>query len=707
MFRIHAAVAGRCVYKVRGLVLVDGDGGGGGGGDAVADQEGVDGGVFAAEVAVEACGMTGASALEDVVAEGVGGSAVEDTVFLEVGESVGVEHFGPFIGVIAGGIASGEDVAEGGAGHRSFDGFEDLDGFHGLALELHGVGHGSGGGVPCHVEVAETELTHAGVAGAELRGLHKFLDELVGEFLTGLIVAGEGVEKLALGEVVLVELRGEFDEVAVDGGTRKRSVLALRQQSVEGVAEFMEESLDLIGCEQRGGVGRGLGEVHHDGYLRTVVDALGGDALVLEAGHPGAGALGVAREEVGVDHADKLPLVVGNVEGLHVGMVYLDVVVAGELQSVKLGGEAEHTGNHVVELEVGTQLLLVVAVGGIFELVGVVAVVPRIDFHRFALGFGGKFGQFGHLALESGLIGVAELVEKLVDVFGRLGHGALERVLGVVLRAEQLGNLEAHGGYAAHILYVGVFALGIAARVEAVEALAQVGTVGILHEGHIGRLGEREEKLTLAAFGLGKLCSLIDNPLGKSGEVVGGEPYLVGVQLLEYILTENGGKLRELGAELAVSIAVGTFEVGAGECEGVVGLLEEHSVLRIEIEAVALLVNGLHALPERSVERNGGTVVAELGRYAHGDFHHLVVGVGRQKGIEHVEHAVEVGTGALESHDSVLESRFLGIIGDFLDFGLREGDATVDGRLVGGVGEAGEWRCLMHGGKRLLQRILC
>ena len=158
------------------LVLVDGDRGGGGIGDAVAGQEGVDGGVFAAEVAVEACGMTGASALEDVVAEGIGGGAVEDPISLEVGKSVGVEHLGPFIGVITGGIASGEDVAEGGAGHRAFHGFKDLDGFHSLALELDGVGHGSGGGVPSHVEVAETELTHAGVAGAELRGLHEFLD---------------------------------------------------------------------------------------------------------------------------------------------------------------------------------------------------------------------------------------------------------------------------------------------------------------------------------------------------------------------------------------------------------------------------------------------------------------------------------------------------------------------------------------------------
>ena len=151
------------------------------------------------------------------------------------------------------------------------------------------------------------------------------------------------------------------------------------------MAELMKEGLDLVRGEQRGGIGRRLGEVHHDGNLRTVVDAIGGDALVLEAGHPGAGALGVAREKVGIDHADELPLVVGNVEGLHVGMVDLDVVVAGELQAIELGGEAEHTGNHVVELEVGAQLLLVVAVGGIFELVGVVAVVPRIDFHGFAL----------------------------------------------------------------------------------------------------------------------------------------------------------------------------------------------------------------------------------------------------------------------------------------------------------------------------------
>ena len=410
----------------RRLVFAEGDGGGGGSLDAVADEEGVDGGVFTSEVAVEVGGVACASALEDGGAEAVGGGTVEDAVLLKFGECVGVEHFSPLVGVVAGGIASGEDVAEGGAGDAAVDGREDFDTLHGLTLEGDGIADGLGDGMPCHVEIAEAELTHAGVAGAELGGADDLVYEILRDRFAGLVVLGEGVEKLFLGEIILIELRGELYKVAVDGCAGERGVVAACEQTVEGVAELVEEGLNLVGGEERGAVGGGLGEVHHDAHLGTLVDTLGVDALVAESGHPCSGALAVAGEEVGVDHADEVALVVGDVEGFYVGMIYLDRVVAGELQAVELGGEAEDAVDHVVKLEIGAELLLVVAVAGVFELVGVVAVVPGADGDRLALGLGGEGGEFVHLLLKGGLIGLAELVEEFVDVRGVLGHGALQ-----------------------------------------------------------------------------------------------------------------------------------------------------------------------------------------------------------------------------------------------------------------------------------------
>ena len=190
--------------------------GGGGGEDAVADQEGIDCRILAAEALVKDGGVLCAAALEDVGAEGVGRRTVEDAVLFEFGESVGVKHLGPFVGVVSGGVSPGEDVAELGRMHRSFNIGEDAHLLDCGALEGRGVVDRGGDGVPCHVGVSESELAHAGVGGSELRGFHDFLNKVGGNFLAGLVVLGEGVEELLLSQVVFVELRGEFHEVAVD-----------------------------------------------------------------------------------------------------------------------------------------------------------------------------------------------------------------------------------------------------------------------------------------------------------------------------------------------------------------------------------------------------------------------------------------------------------------------------------------------------------
>ena len=93
--------------------------------------------------------------------------------------------------------------------------------FKSLGLESLGVAYRLGDSVPGHVEVSEAKLAHAGVRGAVLHGAHEAVNEFLGYRLAGLVMAGEAVEKLFFGEVVLVELRRKFHEVAVYRGARK------------------------------------------------------------------------------------------------------------------------------------------------------------------------------------------------------------------------------------------------------------------------------------------------------------------------------------------------------------------------------------------------------------------------------------------------------------------------------------------------------
>ena len=278
---------------------------------------------------------------------------------------------------------------------------------------------------------------------------------------------------------------------------------------------------------------------------------------------------------------------------------------------------------------------------------------------------------------------------------------------GVVGRAEEFGDLKAQLGDALHIVDVGVLALGVAAGVEAVKLLAEVGALGVFHEGHVGRLREGEEKFALAALGLGHLCGFVDDPLGETGEVVGGEPDLVGGHLLEHILPEGVGERRQLGAEAAVGLAVLTLEVGALQGEAIVGLLEERLLLGCELEVGAVVVYRLHALPEGVVEGDRCGEVAELGADAVGDLEHLVVGIGRKEREEDVEHAVEVLAVALEGHDGILECGRLGIGSYGVDPLEGEADAAVDSRLILSVGDFAERSSAVNGVEIALEHILC
>ena len=170
-------------------------------------------------------------------------------------------------------------------------------------------------------------------------------------------------------------------------------------------------------------------------------------------------------------------------------------------------------------------------------------------------------------------------------------------MLGVSLGSEEVGYFQAKFGNALDVFHVGELTLGVAAGIEAVEALAEVGALAVFHERHIGRLREGEEELSLAPFLLGELGGFGHYAFGKPREVVGCEPYLIGVQFFEHVLPELGGQFRQFRAEFAVLLAVGSLEIGAGEREAVVGLLQEGLLLGGELQGVASVVNSFDALP--------------------------------------------------------------------------------------------------------------
>src|SRR4051812_28157247 len=101
------------------------------------------------------------------------------------------------------------------------------------------------------IDEAESKLPHLRVRGAKsFRALH-FLEEIVGNRLSRLIMPREHVERLAFPAPVFHDLRRKFDEIPSDARPRETANLHAAEQVMQQVAEFVEDRLDLAMRKQR------------------------------------------------------------------------------------------------------------------------------------------------------------------------------------------------------------------------------------------------------------------------------------------------------------------------------------------------------------------------------------------------------------------------------------------------------------------------
>ena len=242
---------------------------------------------------------------------------------------------------------------------------------------------------------------------------------------------------------VLIELRGELDEVARGRSSGEAGVLGVGEHAVQGVSELVEHGANVVGGEQRGLARRRLGEV-----ADVDDDRLGAHQLRLldEVVHPGAALLVVALEVVDVEQGEGAAVGVEDLEDAHVGVVDRKVLALLEGNAVELGGGVEDAVfEHVVHLEVGLDLLFVEIVFGFAHLLGIDFPVKRLELESALLlvdDFLNVFGFDGSTGGRSGDDGVHELQGR----FRRSRHLVVDLPCGKVGIAEQLGLLGAKLG---------------------------------------------------------------------------------------------------------------------------------------------------------------------------------------------------------------------------------------------------------------------
>ena len=139
----------------------------------------------------------GTAFFQDIFPERFGGSLVVNTLLFENRESICIQHFRPFIAVVAGSITSSEDMAETGRKTAAVYGRKGFGRSHCLIFEcLDRTVDRRGDRMPGHVDQAETQLAVVLVTTLEVGCFVDLSDIFLGNFLSGLVMYGPGIQPL-------------------------------------------------------------------------------------------------------------------------------------------------------------------------------------------------------------------------------------------------------------------------------------------------------------------------------------------------------------------------------------------------------------------------------------------------------------------------------------------------------------------------------
>mmetsp|Transcript_14116 Transcript_14116/g.41426 ORF Transcript_14116/g.41426 Transcript_14116/m.41426 type:complete len:576 (-) Transcript_14116:454-2181(-) len=366
---------------------------------------------------------------------------VVEAGLLEGGESVGGEHLGPLVRVVARAVPAREDVAkraeEAVVGQRR----QDRVALGELVLELERrlLAARVVRVVEAHVERSKHELADHAHARLERPLLTELAEEIPRQRLARFIVLRHAriVHGRRIIAPVLHELRRQLDGVPLDAGDAgRRRVRHLGQHVLQPVTRLVEERRDFVeGHERRLAVHRRRAvarQVRH----RLAVEHLG--PADTDA-HPRAAAL-VLWPRVRVEEEGREVLTARLVEHLEeadIRVPHLRLAVgADNLDAVQPPAEPEQAVEDVVQRKVRPQLLLLEAKGVLREALRPEGDVPQRERRAVEAVCGCKLGQLLQLLLRGGEgLGEKHLCE-VVDGLDRRRHLALDAHLGVAAEAE-------------------------------------------------------------------------------------------------------------------------------------------------------------------------------------------------------------------------------------------------------------------------------
>ena len=449
------------------------------------------------------------------------------------------------------------------------------------------------------------------------------------------------------------------------------------------MSELVQEGLHLAQCEQgRFVVGR-FREVHHHAHVWSDVHPLLRDPLSLVFGHPCSTLFALAGVEVGIEHGEIASVAVEHLIRLHVGVVDGNILVLLEGDAIEFVGESEHAADHLVQFKIGSQHLGIDIVFLQFQLVRVVAHVPR-HHHKPA-----SLHLFGHLLHGlplfhgHGFVGDDQVVEQPVHVPCVAGHAVFHHIVGIASESQQLCNLapEVDEPFA-DVDVVGIVVVGADGVFGHIHLFSQLPSVRVGHEGRIAGEIEREHPSLLSRLPCG-LCGCFDGGVGQSGQVFPvGEMQLEVLVLLEQVLRElqreHAGLLREFSQFLLVLV------VEQGSASGEPFKLHLQQPLFLLGEIAVMVVYIFDFLKEPFVQPYVVGVLGQDGLHLLCQGVHLVVGLGAEQVEEDGRHTreqvvVPLGLVVLVHHDGIVKGGSVGIVHNPVNLLVLASDAFHEG----------------------------
>ena len=438
---------------------------------------------------------------------------------------------------------------------------------------------------------------------------------------------------------------------------------------MQPVPEFMEKRGSFIGTQQGGFACRRLGKIANDGHNRHHLVSVLVIRLGTIASAPRTATLAGTGEEVEIQDAQRLSVLVDTLEHLCFGMRFRHVFQRTEGDAIQAFCHIESPFAHVVQLQIRTDFVFVHIIFVLFRFLEIITPVPAFGFEVLAFTFDFRL-DVRQFLVRFGKGRRPKLVEQVVDVLFVLCHPVFQCHRSIIFIPHQLGFLQA-GGYqlAHHFLVVGIVPVVSPVDVCLVDALAQVAVVGILQERHHAGILQGKHPLAFLSHTLGGFGGLGYQTGRQTAQVfLVRNDQLEGIGLLQHILPESKLEHRYFLVQFPKLLLVGIAQVGSAPHEILISILQQFRLFLVQIEFRPVVIHLLHALEQPFVQRNIIVMGRKQRSHLLAQRLHLGIGIATVLPAEHHLYPAQHGSAPVKCHNGILEIRHRALVDYRIDF---------------------------------------